>query len=152
MAPVTGGGFVRLHVTPPSLETAVRALLGSAGSRSPPPTMPWNGSRKSTVNAPPLGPLNNGVLYAFHVSPWSLVASTRAIAAPPVAIQAFLPPCVVTQVPLEAKENSPGNAGGMLLLMSGQVIPSVVRISGNTPLTESLCAMPRSGVQNARPS
>ena len=56
---------------PPSLETAVRALLGSPGSRSPPPTIPWCGSRKSTVNAPALGELNNGVSYAFQVLPWS---------------------------------------------------------------------------------
>src|SRR5207245_230642 len=152
MAPVTGGGFVSVQVLPPSLEIAVSALLGSPGSKSPPPTIPWNGSRKSTVKAPPRGPLNDGVLYAFHVFPWSVVARTRAIAAPPVAIQAFRPPCVVTQVPLDAKENSPGNAGGILLLMSCHVIPSIVRRSGNTPLTESLCAMPLCGVQNAKPS
>src|SRR5438876_5697997 len=114
--------------------------------------MPSNGSRKATEKAPALGELTKGVLYAFHVSPPSLVAKTLAIAAPPVAIQAFLPPCVVTQVPLDAKENSPGNAGGILLLMSCQFIPSVVRRSGNTPFTESLCAMPRFGVQNAKPS
>ena len=69
-----------------------------------------------------------------------------------VAIQAFLPPWVVTQVPLDAKEASPGSAGGMLLLISCHVIPSVVRRSGKTPLTESLCAIPRFGVQNAKPS
>ena len=39
-------------------------------------------------------------------------------------IHAFLPPCVVTQVPLDANEPSPGNAGGMLPLMSCHVIPS----------------------------
>src|SRR6266567_3472487 len=114
--------------------------------------MPCHGSRKSTVKAPALGELTRGVLCAFHVLPPSLVARTRAIAEPPVAIQAFLPPCVVMQVPLDANENSPGNAGGILLLISCQVIPSVVRRSGNTPFTESLCAMPRSGVQNAKPS
>ena len=54
---------------PPSLEIAVRALLGLPGSKSPPPTIPWCGSRKSTVNAPPMGPLNNGVSYAFQVFP-----------------------------------------------------------------------------------
>src|SRR6266404_9898556 len=113
--------------------------------------MPWNGSRKSTVKAPALGELTRGVSYAFHVLPPSLVARILAIVAPPVAIQAFLPPCVVTQVPLDAKENSPGNAGGMLLI-SCQVVPSVVRRSGNTPFTESLCAMPRCGVQKAKPS
>src|SRR5205807_8805861 len=103
--------------------------------------MPSNGSRKSTVKAPPLGELNRGVLYAFHVLPPSLVARTLAIVEPPVTIQAFLPPCVVTQVPLDAKENSPGSAGGILLLISCQVIQSVVRRSGNTPFTESLCPM-----------
>src|SRR5262249_9456523 len=114
--------------------------------------MPWNGSRKATVKAPALGELTNGVSYAFHVLPWSVVARIRAIVEPPVAIQAFLPPCVVTQVPLDANENSPGNAGGRLLLMSCHVIPSVVRKSGNTPFTESLCRMPRLGVQNANAS
>src|SRR6266404_3395051 len=114
--------------------------------------MPWNGSRKSTVKAPALDELTRGVSYAFHVSPPSLVARTLAISEPPVAIQAFLPPCVVTQVPLDAKEDSPGNAGGILGLISCQVIPSVVRKSGNTPFTESLCRMPRLGVQNAKAS
>src|SRR5881275_1366784 len=128
---------------PPSLETAVRALLGSPGSKSPPPTIPRNGSRKSTVNAPALGELTRGVLYAFQVSPPSLVARTLAISEPPVQIHAFRPPWVVTHVPLDAKENSPGSAGGILLLISCQLIPSVVRKSGNTPLTESLCRMPR---------
>src|SRR5260370_35668779 len=98
MAPVTGGGFVRVQVCPPSLEIAVRALLGSLGSKSPPPTMPSNGSRKATVNAPALGELTRGVLYAFHVLPWSLVARTLAIAEPPFAIRAFRPPSLVTEV------------------------------------------------------
>src|SRR5204863_8954886 len=114
--------------------------------------MPSNGSRKSTVKAPALGELTRGVLYAFQVSPPSLVARTLAISDPPVQIHAFRPPWVVTHVPLDANEASPGSAGGMLLLMSGQVIPSVVRKSGNTPFTESLCRMPRLGVQNAKPS
>src|SRR4029077_1564222 len=152
MAPVTGGGLVRVHVMPPSFEIAVRALLGSPGSKSPPPTMPRCGSRKSTVNAPALGELTRGVLYAFQVSPPSLVARTLAMSDPPVQIHAFLPPCVETHVPLDAKENSPGSAGGILLLISCHVVPSVVRKSGNTPFTESLCAIPRCGVQNAKPS
>src|SRR5439155_1679642 len=78
--------------------------------------------------------------------------SSGVQAATPVTIHAFLPPCVVTQVPLDAKEPSPGSAGGILLLMSCHVIPSVVRRSGKTPFTESLCAIPRFGVQNAKPS
>src|SRR5262249_35451571 len=61
MAPVTGGGLVRVQVTPPSWETAVRALFGSFGSKSPPPTIPFQGFRKATVNAPALGELNSGV-------------------------------------------------------------------------------------------
>src|SRR5207248_8127434 len=98
--------------------------------------MPSKGLRKSTVKAPPLGELARGVLYAFQVLPPSRVARILAIVAPPVAIQAFLPPCVVTQVPLDAKENSPGDAGGMLLI-SCQAVPLAVRRSGNTPFTES---------------
>src|SRR5207237_10917979 len=104
--------------------------------------MPSKGLRKSTVKAPPLGELARGVLYAFQVLPPSRVARILAIVAPPVAIQAFLPPCVVMQVPLDAKENSPGNAGGMLLI-SCQVVPSVVLRSGNTPFAQSMSAEPR---------
>jgi hypothetical protein len=152
MAPVTGGGLVRVQVLPPSLEIAVRALLGITGIQIAAAHDPVVRIAKSTVNAPALGELNNGVLYAFQVLPPSVVARTLAIAATPVAIHAFLPPCVVTQVPLDAKEPSPGKAGGMLLLMSCHVIPSVVRKSGNTPLTESPCRIPRCGVQNANPS
>jgi hypothetical protein len=121
-------------------------------SKSPEPTTSSNGVSMLTANVPPLGDLARGVLYAFHVLPPSRVARTLAIVEPPVAIQAFLPPCVVTQVPLEAKENSPGNAAGILLLISCQVVPSVVRRSGNTPFAEWLCAMPRCGVQKAKPS
>src|SRR6266571_2795620 len=79
-------------------------------------------------------------------------ARPRLSPAPRVAIHAFRPPCVVTHVPLDAKENSPVNAGGMLLLMSCHVIPLVVRKSGNTPSIESPCRIPRCGVQNAKPS
>src|SRR5215470_8093127 len=121
MAPVTGGALVSFHVRPPSLDVAVLAFPGSPGSRSPPPTMPCHGSRKATVNAPALGELTSGVSYAFQVSPPSLVASTRATVAPPVAIHAFCPPCVATHVPLDANENSPARAGGMLPLMSSHV-------------------------------
>src|SRR5712671_6309983 len=152
MAPVTGGGLVSVQVLPPSEEVAVLALFGSLGSRSPPPTMPCQGSRNATVNPPALGELTSGVSYAFQVLPLSRVARILAVEAPPVVIQAFLAPCVATQVPLDANENSPGNAGGMLLLMSCQVFPSVVRRSGNTPFTESLCDMPRFGVQKAKQS
>src|SRR5919198_3442087 len=152
MAPVTGGLFVSFQVLPPSEERAVAALFGSVGSKSPPPTMPCQGSRKATVNAPALDELTSGVGYALHVSPPSLVARTRAVLEPPVAIHALFPPWVATQVPLEANDASPGNAGGKLLLMSCQVIPSVVCRSGNLPFTESLCAMPRLGVQNAKQS
>src|SRR5512139_1104715 len=105
MAPVTGGGLVSVHVTPPSSDVAVAALFGLAGSRSPPPTIPAQGLRKATVKAPALGELTSGVSYASQVSPPSRVARTRAIVAPPVAIQAFWPPCVATHVPLAANEN-----------------------------------------------
>src|SRR5512137_2916492 len=147
MAPVTGGGLVSAHVTPPSLDVAVAALFGWAGSRSPPPTIPAHGLRNATVKAPALGELTRGVSYASQVSPPSLVARTRAIVDAPVAIHAFCPPCVATQVPLDANEPSPGSAGGMFPLMSCQVTPSVVRRSGNTPFTESLCERPLFGVQ-----
>src|SRR5258708_35829668 len=113
MAPVTGGAFVSVQVLPPSPEVAVLALLGSVGYKSTPPTMPCQGSRKATVNPPALGELTSGVSYAFQVAPASLVARTLATVAPPVAIQALLAPWVATQVPLDANENSPGNAGGM---------------------------------------
>ena len=49
-------------------------------------------------------------------------------------------------------EASPVIAGGILALMDCQETPLVVRRSGNTPFTESLCAMARSGVQNAKQS
>src|SRR4029077_20216550 len=152
MAPVTGAGLVSVQVRPPSFEVAVPALLGSVGSKSPPPTIPCQASRKATVNAPALGELTSGVSYAFQVSAPSRVARILADVAPPVAIHAFLSPSVATQVPLDANENSPGNAGGMFALMSCQVFPSVVRRSGNTPFTESLCEIPRLGVQKAKQS
>src|SRR5439155_16427107 len=138
IAPVTGGLFVSFQILPPSSEIAVPALLGSLGSKSPPPTIPCQGSRNATVNAPALGELKSGVSYAFQVSPPSRVVRTLAVAAPPVATQAFRPPCVATHVPLDANENSPGNAGGKLALMSCQVVPLLVRRSGKTPFTESL--------------
>src|SRR5881392_117123 len=136
MAPGTGGLLVRVQVRPPSLDVAASAE--SFEAKSPPATMPFQGSRKATVMAPALGELTSGVSYAFQVSPPSLVAKNLAIVEPPVAIQAFLPPCVATQVPLAANEASPGNGGGIVAAMDSQVIPSVVRRSGNTPLTESL--------------
>src|SRR6516225_1522511 len=143
IAPVTGGGFVSVQVAPPSLDVAVLALFGSLGSRSPPPTMPFHGLRNAIVNPPALDELNSGVSYAFHVSPPSLVASTRAIVETPVTIHAFCPPCVATHVPLAANDPSSGKAGGILPLILCHVVPSVLRRSGNTPFTESLCARPR---------
>ena len=104
------------------------------------------------VKMPAAGPLSNGVSYAAQVLPWSRVAKTRAIVEPPVPIHALLLPSVVTQVPLEANEASPGNAGGMFFLMLCHVIPSRVRRSGKVPFTESLCTMPRFSVQNANAS
>src|SRR6266478_5936882 len=150
MAPCTGGLFVRVHVWPPSFDVAVSAA--SFEAKSPPPTIPLRGSRKATEIAPALGELTSGVSYAFQLSPPSRVAKILAVVAPPVAIQAFVLSCVVMQVPLAANEASPGNTGGILAAMDCQVIPSVVRIAGNTPFTESLCAMPRFGVQKAKQS
>src|SRR6266581_1844816 len=98
-------------------------MFGSAGSKSPPPTIPCQPSRKSTENAPALGELTIGVSYAFQVSPPSRVARMRATDAPPVAIQAFLSPCVATQVPLDENDASPANAGGIFALMSCQTLP-----------------------------
>src|SRR5882757_622026 len=118
MAPVTEGAFVSVQVLPPSEEVAVLALLGSLGSRSPPPTMPCQGSRKATVKPPALGELTSGVSYAFQVLPPSRVARILAVVDPPVVIQAFFAPWVATRVPLDANEASPGNASGILLLMS----------------------------------
>jgi hypothetical protein len=66
------------------------------------------------VKAPAVAELTKGVSYAFQASPPSLVARTLAMFDPPVQIQAFLAPCVETAVPLDAKEISPGNAGGIL--------------------------------------
>src|ERR1039457_1390345 len=123
MAPVTGGALVSVHMCPPSPDVAVRALSGSLGSRSPPPTMPFRGSRKSTVNAPALGELSSGLSQASRVLAPSVVARIRANVAPPVAIHALFSPWVATQVSLAANENSPGNAGGMLRLMLCHVVP-----------------------------
>src|SRR5579863_8130979 len=114
--------------------------------------MPWFGSRNATVNAPASLLLFSGVSYAFQVSPPSRVASILAIFEPPVAIHAFLRPWVATQVPLDENDASPFSAGGILALMLFHVFPLVVRRSGNTPFTESLCAMPRFGVQKAKQS
>src|SRR5258706_7063872 len=114
--------------------------------------MPFSESRKATENPPALALLASGVSYAFQVSPPSVVARILEMVAPPVVIQALSSPWVVMQVPLEENENSPANAGGMLSEMECQSVPSVVRRSGNTPFTASLCATPRLGSQNAKQS
>src|SRR5207247_9618871 len=116
MAPGTGGLLVRVQVRPPSLDVAASAE--SFEAKSPPATMPFQGSRNATVIAPALGELTSGVSYTFQVSPPSLVAKVLAMVEPPVAIQAFLPPCVATQVPLAANAASPGSAGGVSLSMA----------------------------------
>src|SRR5207245_9089793 len=141
MAPGTGGLLVRVQVRPPSFDVAASAE--SFEAKSPPATMPFQGSRNATVIAPALGELTSGVSCAFQVSPPSLVAKVLAMVEPPVAIQAFLPPCAATQVPLAANEASPGNAGGILVAMDCHVIESLLRRSGNTAPTEELWA--RSG-------
>src|SRR5438094_1590825 len=108
MAPGTGGLLVRVQVRPPSFDVAASAELFDA--KSPPATMPFQGSRNATVIAPALGELTSGVSYAFHVSPPSLVAKILATLEPPVAIQAFLPPCVdlVCRLLLEKKKKKNG--------------------------------------------
>src|ERR1700686_222478 len=117
MAPFTGGFLVNFHVLPPSCEVAVSAWLESFVAKSPPPTMPFMGSRKATLNPPAVGELIRGVSYAFHESPPSVVARILAIFEPPVAIQALFSPSVVTQVPLEENDASPFSAGGLFLAM-----------------------------------
>src|SRR5215471_11062183 len=114
--------------------------------------MPCQGSRNATEKPPAAALLVSGVSYAFQLSPPSRVARIRATFEPPVVIQASCHPSVVMQVPLEEKEASPVNAGGIFLAIECQVLPLNVRMSGNTPFTESLCVMPRSGVQNAKQS
>src|SRR5260370_42590777 len=104
MAPESGGALVSFQVWPPSLDVAVLALFGSLGSKSPPPTMPCQGSRKSTVKAPALGELTSGVLYAFHVSPPSRVLRILAMVDPAVARPAFRSPWIATQEPLAAND------------------------------------------------
>jgi len=150
MAPCTGGLFVSVHVCLPSSDVATSAA--SFDAKSPPPKIPCHASRKATEIPPALGELTRGVSYAFHVSPPSLVARILATVEPPVAIHAFRSPSVVAQVPLAANETSPGNAAGIFAAIDCQVIPFVVRISGNTPFTESLCVIPRLGLQNAKQS
>src|SRR5277367_6503987 len=135
-----GGLVVNLHVWPPSSEVAAWAALFVV--KSPPPTIPCQGSRNATEKPPALGLLTSGVSYACQVSPPSRVARIRAMLEPPVVIQAFWNPSVVMQVPLEENEASPDKAGGILRAIECQVLPSKVRMSGKTPLTESLWVMP----------
>ncbi|TMA17527.1 MAG: hypothetical protein E6J85_16820 [Deltaproteobacteria bacterium] len=89
---------------------------------------------------------------AAHESPPSVVAMMRGSFPTPVPIQARLSPWVAMQVPLAANADSPSWAGGKLLPMSFQVRPSVVRITGNRPSTESAMVIPRRGVKKAKQS
>src|SRR5437879_12679782 len=111
MAPGTGGLLVRVQVLPPSFDVAASAEPFEA--KPPPATMPFQGLRKATVIAPALGELTNGGSYAFQVSPPSLVGRILAVVGPPVSIQAFLPPCVATQVPLADNAASRCTARGL---------------------------------------
>src|ERR1700760_332793 len=111
MAPEIGGFLVRVQVWPPFSEVAAWAEVFEV--RSPPPTMPCQGSRNATEKPPAFGLLTSGVSYAFHVSPPSRVARIRATLEPPVVIQASCHPSVVMQVPLEENEASPDKAGGI---------------------------------------
>src|SRR5262245_5615697 len=101
---------------------------------------------------PALGEPRSGELNAVHVSPPSRVTKTREGETPPVTIQALFLPWVATQVPLEAKEASPRSAVGRLSPMSCQFVPSLVRRSGKRSITESLWAIPRCELQNAKQS
>src|SRR4051794_6414467 len=143
---------VTTQVLPPSLDVAVWSKGAADGSRSPPPTIPCCGSLKDTLKSPALGEPRSGEAYASHVSPPSRVTRTLDGDAPPVTAHAFFLPCVATQVPLDAKKDSPGSAAGSLPAMLSHVSPFVVRTTGNCPLTESLCATPRVGVQKAKQS
>ena len=86
------------------------------------------------------------------MSPPSRVTRTLDGDAPPVTAHAFFLPSVATQVPLDAKKDSPGSAAGSLPAMLCHVCPFVVRTTGNCPFTESLWAKPRVGVQKAKQS
>src|SRR3954463_11171744 len=114
--------------------------------------MPCWLSLNATLNTPALGEPRSGESYAFHVSPPSRVTRTLDGDAPPVTAHAFDLPSVATQGPLDAKNDSPGSAPGPVPAALFHVCPSVVRASGNCPFTESLCAMPRVGVQKAKQS
>src|SRR4051812_17835925 len=114
--------------------------------------MPCCGSLKATLNRPTLGEPRSGESYAFHVSPPSRVTRTLDWVAPPETPHALFFPSVATQVPLDAKKDSPGSAAGSLPAMLCHVSPFVVRMTGNCPFTESLCAKPRVGVQKAKQS
>ena len=86
------------------------------------------------------------------MSPPSRVTRTLDGDAPPVTAHALFLPSVATQVPLDAKKDSPGSAAGSLPAMLSHVCPFVVRTTGNCPFTESLWAKPRVGVQKAKQS
>src|SRR6266478_6496867 len=140
-----GALALTLQVFPPSLDRAKLSKGGAVGSRSPPPTTPWDASRNSTLKIPAEGLPLKGVSWAAQRLPPSLVARILAAGpAPPVPIQARFSPCVATQVPLDANPASPGKAGGRLSPMSRQLVPSLVRRAGKRPFTESLKTMPRS--------
>ena len=59
MAPGMGGLVVSFQRWPPSSEVAAWAEVLLV--RSPPPTMPWTGSRKATEKPPALGFETSGV-------------------------------------------------------------------------------------------
>src|SRR3954453_3418416 len=140
------------QVLPPSLALAGGSNGGAAGSRSPPPIIPCRASLNATLKMPALGEARSGASCALHVSPPSRVMRTLDVDAPPVTAHALFLPSVATQVPLDAKKDSPGRAAGWLAAMLCHVWPSVVRIAGNCPFTESLWAKPRVGVLNAKQS
>ena len=81
--------------------------------RSPPPTIPCQGSRNATEKPARIGVAHErGVSYAVQLSPPSRGRQypLRCLPRPPVVIQAFRGPWVAMQVPLEEKEASPAKA------------------------------------------
>ena len=120
---------------------------------SPPARIPLSVSLNAMLAPPEEAlPWIIGVPAALQVSPPSRVASTRARAAAPVAIQPWRSPATAVQVPLAAKAPSPSCAAGRRSPISVQVVPSSVRRTGNQPPTASLMVKPRRESQNAKQS
>ena len=120
---------------------------------SPPARIPCSVSRNAIVAAPEVWlPCAIGVPASRQLSPRSVVRSTLARAAAPVAIQPCRSPRAAVQVPLAAKAPSPVWAGGRRSPKSRQVRPSAVRTTGKRPFTASLMVKPLRSFQKAKQS